>query len=176
MMASDLAARTARATARMPQPQTRTIRLDDLGAARRLGERLAASLRSGDAVLLSGDLGAGKTELARAMIQARMGAEIDVPSPTFTLIQTYESPGLPIAHADLYRIERVEDLAELGLDEALETGALLVEWPERAEGLWPAARLEIALTHDGEGPARIAALTGHGEWASRIAQVTGAAN
>jgi tRNA threonylcarbamoyladenosine biosynthesis protein TsaE len=152
----------------MPKMMTRTLRLDDLTSVKRIGAALGAALRAGDVLLLSGDLGAGKTELARAVIQARIGAAIDVPSPTFTLLQTYDAPDLAIVHADLYRIERVADLTELGLDEAMEDCALLVEWPERAMGLWPASRLEVTLSIDGLGPARIAHMTGHGDWAARL--------
>lgn len=168
MTVTDLAANLAAATTTLPLVQSRTIRLDDLAAMRRLGARLARLLAPGDTVLLRGDLGAGKTELARATIQARMGEGIEVPSPTFTLVQTYETPSLAIAHADLYRIERMTELAELGLDEALEHGAILVEWPERAEGQWPASRLEIVLTIDGAGPARVAQISGEGDWANRV--------
>jgi tRNA threonylcarbamoyl adenosine modification protein YjeE len=116
-------------------------------------------------------LGAGKTELARAIVQERVGEAIEVPSPTFTLVQTYETPGLTIAHADLYRVENIGELAELGLDEAIDGGAILVEWPERAQGLWPDSRLEIILHIDGSGPARILELVARGDWAARVARL-----
>jgi tRNA threonylcarbamoyl adenosine modification protein YjeE len=168
MTVTDLAAGPVTAMKAMPVGRPRTLRLDSLAQVRSLGRKLAGILRPGDVVLLRGDLGAGKTEIARAIIQARAGDAVDVPSPTFTLVQTYETPGLTIAHADLYRIERLDELAELGLDEALDQGAVLVEWPDRAGDVWPKSRLEIGLKLDGEGPARIATLNGEGAWEPRL--------
>jgi tRNA threonylcarbamoyl adenosine modification protein YjeE len=104
-------------------------------------------LRAGDVVALEGDLGAGKTELARGVVRALVRAEVAVPSPTFTLMQVYETPGLVVTHADLYRLSGPEEVAELGLEEAWERGALLVEWPERAGELLPAGRLTLRLRH-----------------------------
>jgi tRNA threonylcarbamoyl adenosine modification protein YjeE len=104
-------------------------------------------LRAGDVVALEGDLGAGKTELARAVIRSLAGADIPVPSPTFTLLQAYELPGLTVTHADLYRLSDPSEVLELGLDEAWEQGAVLVEWPERAGDLLPAERLTLHLRH-----------------------------
>jgi tRNA threonylcarbamoyladenosine biosynthesis protein TsaE len=169
MTVTDLAAASARATTRMPPIHAWTVRLEGLLQVKRLGAQLAGALAPGDVVLLAGDLGAGKTELARAIIQARLGEATGVPSPTFTLVQSYEATGLLMTHADLYRIERIGDLAELGLDEAMESGAVLVEWPDRARGLWPASRLEIELRIEDEGPARIVTMTGRGAWAGRLA-------
>lgn len=107
------------------------------------GRALAAKLRPGDVVALSGDLGAGKTTLTRGVI-AGLGFEGEVPSPTFTLVQAYEPPDvrMPVLHCDLYRIEDPFAVDELGLDEALTDAALLVEWPERlGHRLWPHALL-----------------------------------
>lgn len=123
----------------------RTLVLDDLAASRAFGARLAALLRPGDLVCLEGDLGAGKSELARAVIRARAGAEVEVPSPTFTLVQHYDLPGLRLAHADLYRVNDPAEVEELGLEEVLREGALLVEWAERAGDLLPAGRLVLRL-------------------------------
>ena len=106
-----------------------TVTLDGETATEKLGARIARGLRPGDAVLLSGDLGAGKTVLARGVLRA-LGVAENVPSPTFTLVQTYETPALALSHFDLYRIEEPEELAELGLDDALSGGAALIEWPE----------------------------------------------
>lgn len=128
---------------------SRTLVLEDLGATRAFAARLALLLRPGDLVCLEGDLGAGKSELARAVIRARAGAAIEVPSPTFTLVQHYELPDLLLTHADLYRVADPEEVEELGLEEALETGALLVEWPERAGDALPSRRLLLHLEAPG---------------------------
>ena len=120
--------------------------LADARATERLGARLAGVVRSGDVITLSGPLGAGKTSIARGLLAA-LGLEEEAPSPTFAIIQPYAPPEtrLPVMHVDLYRIERVEELDELGLDEAREESVLLIEWPERAPGRWPDA---LALTLD----------------------------
>jgi len=127
------------------------LTLDEAGL-RGIGARLAAVLRPGDVVALSGNLGAGKTTLARAIITA-LGHEGEVPSPTFTLVQTYPDLAVPVAHSDLYRLENSAEADALGLDDWLEDGAILVEWPERLpDSFWP-ERLWLRL--DGAGdPAR----------------------
>lgn len=128
--------------------------LADEGATARLGEDIAAALRPGDVVALSGDLGAGKTTLARGLIRALAGdPELDVPSPTFTLVQTYEGGRLPAAHFDLYRLSDPDELDELGLDEALASGIALIEWPERAEHRLPASAVRISLAEQASGRA-----------------------
>src|SRR5262249_13549773 len=127
-------------------------------ATKELGARIAAALRPGDLVALSGDLGAGKTTLARAILAA-LGVDETVPSPTFTLVQAYETAHLPVSHYDLYRLKRPYVMGELGLDEALENGAVLVEWPERAslpDGLH--------VTLDADGATRRAVLDGAPRW------------
>lgn len=121
------------------------IDLPDPAATEDLGRRLAARLAAGDALLLEGELGAGKTTLARALIRHRAGCPIEVPSPTFNLVLPYELPGLTIWHFDLYRLSGAAEVAELGFDEALESGAALVEWPDRLEGLAGDAALWIRL-------------------------------
>ena len=157
----------------MPETLTISLSLADETATRALGRRLAPLLALGDFVALTGDLGAGKTALARAIIQARYGAggeDEDVPSPTFTLIQTYETPDLLITHADLYRLDEPEDLRELGLGEALDEGTVLMEWPDRM-GALPANRLDIVLSLEGApaATARVARLTAHGpSWVRRL--------
>ena len=131
---------------------------------------LALDLRQGDVVLLEGDLGAGKSELARAMIRAMVGEAIEVPSPTFTLVQRYDTDYCPITHADLYRIDDHEELVELGLDEAGDLGILIVEWPLRAgEGYFPPSALSIRIEDEG-GERRRLQLTSPDEgWRHRLA-------
>jgi tRNA threonylcarbamoyl adenosine modification protein YjeE len=129
------------------------LRLDlpDEAATNRLGEDIAAVLAKGDTVALKGDLGAGKTTLARALIRAMAGEPgLEVPSPTFTLVQAYEAR-VPILHLDLYRLGSPDELEELGLDEGLENGAVLIEWPERAEGLLPGKTLTVEIETAGSG-------------------------
>lgn len=116
-----------------------------------LGSRIAAALRAGDVVALAGDLGAGKTTLARGILRG-LGFAGDVPSPTFTIVQSYEPPQvrLPLWHCDLYRLDDPDDLRELGLDDVLGDGALIVEWPERAGGdHWPEALVLLVEVLDG---------------------------
>ena len=130
-----------------------------------LGGRIAAGLDAGDAVALEGDLGAGKTTLARAILRA-LGVAEEVPSPTFTLVQVYETPRLAVRHYDLYRIERPEEMDELGLDEALAEGAALIEWPERAGDRLPGDALRVALSLAGDG--RTASLSGPAKWSTHV--------
>lgn len=160
----------------------RRLNLPDLAATRAFGARLAGLLRAGDVVALEGDLGAGKTELARAVVRARAGAEIAVPSPTFTLLQVYELPGLTLTHADLYRLGGggdPDEARELGLEEAWESGALLVEWPERALDLLPRDRLTLRLRHLADGgagggaEARGLEIVAAGRWARLVGELTG---
>ena len=132
--------------------------LPDEAATALLGEDLAAALRPGDVVALKGDLGAGKTTLARALIRALADdPDLDVPSPTFTLVQTYEAR-LPVAHFDLYRLGSPAELDELGFDEAAADGVALVEWPERAGDRLPADAIVVELTQLGDG--RLARISG----------------
>ena len=131
-----------------------TMALPDLAATRELGRRIAAGLGRGDAVLLKGDLGSGKTTLARAILSS-LGVAEAVPSPTFTLVQTYDAPRLRVSHYDLYRLKRAAEIEELGLEEALEDGAALIEWPERAQDRLPADALTIQLSADAERRANL---------------------
>ena len=114
------------------------LRLEDEAATEAFGAALAARLRPGDVVALYGSLGAGKTTLARGVLRG-LGYRGDVASPTFPIVITYEQPqlSLPVWHVDLYRIERTDELEELGIEEALGEGALLIEWPERLGPAWP---------------------------------------
>ncbi|MSO76533.1 MAG: tRNA (adenosine(37)-N6)-threonylcarbamoyltransferase complex ATPase subunit type 1 TsaE [Alphaproteobacteria bacterium] len=146
-----------------------------MAATQRLAVRLAALARPGDVILLHGLLGAGKTALARAFIRARArmaGAPdvaAEVPSPTFTLAQLYELDDAPIWHFDLYRLERAEEVWELGLEAALAGGIALIEWPERLGPLLPAERLDVTLEFGPEEDARLVRVVGHGGWAARVA-------
>jgi tRNA threonylcarbamoyladenosine biosynthesis protein TsaE len=119
-----------------------SILLADAEATERFGRALAPLLRAGDVVALFGALGAGKTTFCRGVLRG-LGFAGDVASPTFPIVQAYAPPDtrLPLWHVDLYRIERAGEIGELGLDEALETAALLIEWPERLPRLWPGALL-----------------------------------
>ncbi len=130
------------------------------------GGRLATRLRVGDAVCLFGPLGAGKSTFARGLVRALTGPEQDVPSPTFTLMQTYQGPDFPLAHFDLYRLKSPEEAFEIGLDEALDVGAVVVEWSERLEDALPPDRLDVRL-EIADGGVRIATLRGHGVWTGR---------
>lgn len=118
------------------------------------GARLAPALRGGDVALLEGPLGAGKSTLARGLIQAFSGA-LDVPSPTFTLVETYEGAKEAIWHFDLYRLEKPGDVWELGFEEALESGICLIEWPDRIESLLPDDVLRLRLDVKDDGGRRL---------------------
>jgi tRNA threonylcarbamoyladenosine biosynthesis protein TsaE len=153
----------------MPPDGVSAIELADDAATARLGAAIAHALRPGEAVCLSGALGAGKSTLARGLIRALTTPDEDVPSPTFTLVQTYDTPGLVVAHFDLYRLARFDEVDELGLDEALDLGAAVIEWPERLEGHLPAHRIEVALdlVDVGGVEARRARLRRFGRWEGR---------
>jgi tRNA threonylcarbamoyladenosine biosynthesis protein TsaE len=139
------------------------VRLSDEAASIALGRALASLMRRGLALCLFGELGAGKSTLARALIRALTRPDEDVPSPTFTLVQTYEG-ALTLAHFDLYRLGDASEVDELGLHEALEDGAAIIEWPERLDGDLPPDRIEVHLAHAGEGrEARLRSLGQAGE-------------
>ena len=148
-----------------------TVPLPDEAATIELGNLLAPQLGAGDLVALSGEIGAGKTTLARAVLRAKLGdPELEVPSPTFTLVQTYQSADVPIIHADLYRIAGGGELYELGFDEMQAASIMLVEWPERAIEHLPAERLDVLLEQDAETGERRAVLSGAGPIAERVAR------
>ena len=118
--------------------------LADEDATADLAAQLAQRLKVGDALLLEGEIGAGKSAFARALIRARLGRMEDVPSPTFRLVQTYEDDAGDIWHCDLYRLTHPEEALELGLDEAFETAICLIEWPDRLGEVAPAGALTLA--------------------------------
>ncbi|HEY8190015.1 MAG TPA: tRNA (adenosine(37)-N6)-threonylcarbamoyltransferase complex ATPase subunit type 1 TsaE [Micavibrio sp.] len=132
----------------------------------RLAEKTAEKLRAGDILFLEGDLGMGKSVFARALIRTLADEpELEVPSPTFTLVQTYDAPVGPVWHFDLYRIRDPMEIYELGWEEALDGGIVLIEWPSRlGNGLAPARRLEIRFTALPEQDGRVITLTPYGHW------------
>ena len=125
-----------------------------------LGAALIPQLSAGQTVCLTGGLGAGKTTLVRGMIQSVLG-DIHVPSPTYTLVQTYEMPQFELWHCDMYRLERPEDGYELGLMDAFEEAVCLIEWPDKLGELIPKDAMRIEIVFDGEG--RKVTLTGFKE-------------
>ena len=149
-------------------PRRLEVTLPDLPATHDLGRRLAALVQPGDVIALRGPLGIGKTELARALLRARAGAEIEVPSPSYTLVQDYRFPDLTIRHIDLYRIEDPAELLELGLDAPAGGEAWLIEWPERAGPVLPPERLEVELRQGDAADARIAHLAAAASWEDRL--------
>ncbi len=114
----------------------------------RLAERLAGRLRAGDVLLLEGPIGAGKTHFARCLIQSLMDTPEDVPSPTFTLVQTYDTSAGEVWHADLYRLTSLDEIEELGLAEAFESAICLIEWPDRLGPLSPPGALTVRFDPD----------------------------
>ena len=148
---------------------TRTFDLPDLPATEVLAGRVADLAATGDAIALSGPLGAGKTAFARAFINALAGESVEVPSPTFTLLQTYPTARGMIWHFDFYRLERPEEAYELGIEEAFADGISLIEWPERVALLLPADILTVGLSEAAAPDGRRARLDGRGTWALRLA-------
>ncbi|PZO02476.1 MAG: tRNA (adenosine(37)-N6)-threonylcarbamoyltransferase complex ATPase subunit type 1 TsaE [Hyphomicrobiales bacterium] len=148
------------------------IELPDAEATTRLGHAIAPLLAPGDSLLLYGPLGMGKSTLARGLIRALTTPDEDVPSPTFTLLQFYESDP-PVAHFDLYRLTRPEEAFEIGLDEALDEGCAVIEWPERLgeapERFLGPDRLAIEISEHGDG--RVATVSGAGRWEDLIDHV-----
>jgi tRNA threonylcarbamoyladenosine biosynthesis protein TsaE len=151
-----------------PRQHDLIIDLEDEAATEDLAARVGSLLRPGDVVALRGDLGAGKTSFARALIQSLGDPDDEVPSPTFTLVQTYETPAGSIWHFDLYRLSGADEVIELGWDEVRVDGIALVEWPDRLGSLLPADRLDIQITFGTSPSTRRATLTGHGAWAARL--------
>lgn len=147
---------------------TREILLPDLAATETLARRLAPLLRVGDVVALGGELGAGKTAFCRALIRTLHGSDIDVPSPTFTLVQMYDLPAFELWHFDLYRLETPQEAFELDIEDAFATGVSLIEWPARLGPYLPANRLDIGLTFDDAAAARRMSIAGSDDWECRL--------
>ena len=136
-----------------------------------LAARLAAFLKIGDIITLNGTLGAGKTAFARTLIRALTGADIDVPSPTFNLLLTYDTPSGAVFHYDFYRLEDPEEVWELDIEDAYEEGITLIEWVEKLEDLAPENILDIRITlPDGavDPSVRHISLAGNSDWAVRL--------
>ena len=155
----------------LPAPFT-SVLLGCEAATRRLAEDLAVLLRTGDCILLSGDLGAGKSTLSRALLRALSGdPDLEVPSPTFTLVQTYSLDRMEVAHFDLYRLEEPEEVEELGLADCLEVGAALIEWPEMAADFLPEDALWIQLREtDTEGEREARFWSQNPGWQKRVSR------
>jgi tRNA threonylcarbamoyladenosine biosynthesis protein TsaE len=147
------------------------INLPDEPATSALAARLAVMARAGDVIALNGDLGAGKTALARAFIRARTTAGEEVPSPTFTLVQLYEGFGPTIWHFDLYRLGNAEEAWELGIEEAFASGISLIEWPDRLGPLLPEHRLDITLDFGEQPETRRASIDGDAKWHARLRDI-----
>jgi tRNA threonylcarbamoyladenosine biosynthesis protein TsaE len=158
------------------------LELPDLEATCKLGALLAEGLVAGDVISLSGALGSGKSALARAIIQAANPDETDVPSPTFTLVQTYAlGDGTPLWHLDLYRLETPHEAMALGLDDAFVDAVCLIEWPDRLKKLLPKTNLSVHLYHpdtDSQTPVddvgdgcRLADITAPPHWAERLQSI-----
>lgn len=145
-----------------------TLFLPDAEAMTRFAARLAPHLRGGDVLLLEGPIGAGKTHFARALIQTLLAQPEDVPSPTFTLVQTYEGPGFDIWHADLYRLTHPDEALELGLTDAFETALCLVEWPERLGRDRPETALTMLFSVENDDTRRLVLCSANPDWAARL--------
>jgi tRNA threonylcarbamoyladenosine biosynthesis protein TsaE len=144
---------------------TITADLADEAATGRFAAKIAGVARRLDVIALWGDLGAGKTAFARGFLRA-LGVEEEVPSPTFTLVQSYLTGDVTVYHFDLYRIETVEEVYELGIEDAFADGISLIEWPDRLAALLPADRLDISLEILPSG--RRARVTAHQSWIDRV--------
>jgi hypothetical protein len=151
-----------------------TVALEDEQATNRLVADIAAAVEPGDLITLSGDLGAGKTTFARALIRhLASDPHVEVPSPTFTLMQAYDLPRFKLVHADLYRLSGPAELAELGFEDSAENAVTLLEWPDRAAGFLPPNRLDVALTLSPQQSEtfRNARVTGYGAFAAKAERI-----
>ena len=146
----------------------REFSLADLAATEALAGRFAPLLYPGDIIALSGNLGTGKSAFSRALIRTLGGMNLEVPSPTFTLVQIYELPAFDLWHFDLYRLEDPQDALELDIEDAFATGVSLIEWPEQLGPYLPAARLDLHFSFSKTATARRARLHCSKGWANRL--------
>jgi N-acetylmuramate 1-kinase len=154
-----------------PAETTWVVDLPDVASTERFAATVAAEMGPDVLMTLTGDLGAGKTTFARALLRHLTGnPDLEVPSPTFTLMQVYDGPRFPIVHCDLYRVAGPDELAELGWDEASAGALVLVEWADRIGEQLPADRIDVGfILEPDEGPEhRVAVVTGYGAWAQRV--------
>jgi len=141
-------------------------RIEDADECAALASRMAPIARAGDCLLLDGPIGAGKTHFARAFIQARLPEPEEVPSPTYTLVQTYKARDTEIWHCDLYRLNHPDELLELGMDEAFENAICLIEWPDRLGDLTPDSALSLRFSlADRKGARMLTVRTDNRRWA-----------
>ena len=146
-----------------------TIELPDEAATKALAVSLAVLTNSGEQLALKGDLGTGKTVFARAFVRALCGSDTEVPSPTFTLVQTYDAKdGRELFHFDLYRLENSDEALELDIDDAFAAGISLIEWPERLGSLLPRNHLGLALSYGEAESQRRAVITAGDNWGQRL--------
>ena len=150
-----------------------TIELPDETATQALAKSLAVIANSGEQLALIGDLGAGKTVFARAFVRALCGADTEVPSPTFTLVQTYDAKdGRELFHFDLYRLKKSDEALELDIDDAFADGISLIEWPERLGSFLPPNHLELALSYGDTQSQRRAVISAGDNWAERLQEIS----
>lgn len=152
----------------MMAPSHHSLYLPSESATDALGRLMADELMPGDTVLLTGPIGAGKSHLSRAIIRARLGRMEDVPSPTFTLVQTYEDPAAEIWHADLYRLSHPDEVLELGLEDAFATAICLIEWPDRLGPHVPEDPITVSLSAEGDGRRALISFMGRPELARAL--------
>lgn len=150
------------------EPAAIVLTLEGEDAALSFGARLAGLARAGDVIALRGGLGMGKTVIARGFVRALAGADEEVPSPTFTLVQPYDGPEFTVYHFDLYRLNDSEEAFELDIEDAFADGVSLIEWPERLGRLLPPRRLDVHLLPGSGETLRRVELSGGGDWPARL--------